>query len=50
MITATHLHSVLLAAGLDPTGGFALFCYALIAAVVLSLAFFKKYYIVVGPD
>ena len=50
MITATHLHSVLLAAGLDPTSGLALFCYALIAAVVLSLAFFKKYYIVVSPD
>ena len=48
---ATHLHTALLAQGSSPfLSGWAIMLYAVLAAVLLSLAFFKKYYIVVGPD
>ena len=51
MILGIPLPTSLMAADNNPyTSGLAITAYILLAAVLLSLAFFKKYYIVVGPD
>ena len=51
MILAIDLHNTLLAQGINNFfSGWAITGYVALAAVLLSLAFFKKYYIVVGPD
>ena len=51
MIMAIDLHTALLAQSANPfLSGWAIAGYTVLAAVLLSLAFFKKYYIVVGPD
>ena len=49
MIMAIDLHTALLAQS-PFLSGWAIAGYTVLAAVLLSLAFFKKYYIVVGPD
>ena len=51
MIMAIDLHTALFAQEANPfLSGWAIALYTVLAAVLLSLAFFKKYYIVVGPD
>ena len=47
MMMATYLHTALLAQGSSPfLSGWAIMLYAVLAAALLSLAFFKKYYMI----